>query len=95
MLLPALAVLLERAALELLGGDRSDEQRGHGGGGEGDGEVTHGVFLLGAVMILAVPVWIFHIICLCEIYIHGNVIYARPPRKRSLIVNASPIQRKI
>jgi hypothetical protein len=89
MRLPALAVLLDRAALNALGGDRSDEQRGESGGGDGEGEVTHGVFLLGAVMSLAVPGWIFHIICLCEIYIHGNVIYARAPRKRSIIVNAT------
>jgi hypothetical protein len=86
---PALAVLLDRGALKTFGGDRSDEQRGESGGGDGDGEVTHGVFLLGVVMSLAVPDWIFHIICLCEIYIHGNVIYAGAPRKRSIIVNAT------
>jgi hypothetical protein len=85
MFFPALAVLLDRAALELLGGNRSDEQRGHGGGGDGDGELTHDVFSLG--LSLAVPGWIFHIICLCEIYIHGNIIYAEPPRMRSIIVN--------
>jgi hypothetical protein len=73
---PALAILLDRTALKLLGEGRSDEQGRNGGGGDGDGEVTHGVFLLGVVMSLAVPGWIFHIICLCEIYIHGNVIYA-------------------
>jgi hypothetical protein len=43
---PALAVLLDRAARNALGGDRSGEQRGHGDGGEGDGDVTHGVFSL-------------------------------------------------
>jgi hypothetical protein len=85
---PALAVLFDRAALDTLSGDRSDEQSRNGDGGGGDGEVTHGVFLLGVVVSLAVPSWIFHIICLCGIYIHGNVIYADAPRKRSLIVNA-------
>jgi hypothetical protein len=83
--LPALAVLLDRTARDALGGDRCDEQSRNGGGGEGDGELTHGVFSLG--LSLAVPGWIFHIICLCEIYIHGNVNYAEPPRKRSIIVN--------
>jgi hypothetical protein len=76
MRLPALAVLLDRATLNALGGNRSDEQSRNGDGGGGDGEVTHGVFLLSVVMSLAVLGWIFHIICLCEIYIHGNVIYA-------------------
>jgi hypothetical protein len=83
---PALAVLLDRAARNALGGDRSGEQRGHGDGGEGDGEVTHGVFSL-ALCRWHFSVWIFRIICLCEIYIHGNVINARTPKKRSLIVN--------
>jgi hypothetical protein len=81
--LPALAVLLDRTARDALGGDRSDEHSRNGG--EGDGELTHGVFSLG--LSLAVPGWIFHIICLCEIYIHGNVIYVEPLRKRSIIVN--------
>jgi hypothetical protein len=72
---PALAVLLDRAALKLLGEGRSDEQS-RNGGGDGDGQLTHGVFLLYVVMSLAVPGWIFRIICLCKIYIHGNVIYA-------------------
>jgi hypothetical protein len=85
---PALAVLLDRAARDALGGDRSGEQRGHGDGGGSDGELTHGVFsLVSSIVSLTVVVWIFRIICLCEIYIHGNVINARPPRKPSLIVN--------
>jgi hypothetical protein len=44
MRLPALAILLDRATLEAISGDRSHEQRGHGDGGDDDGEVTHGVF---------------------------------------------------
>jgi hypothetical protein len=86
MRLPALAILLDRSALDALGRNRSDEQRGHGNGGECDGDVTHGCDLLGVVSF-AFSVWIFRIICLCEIYIHGNVIYARALGWRSLIVN--------
>jgi hypothetical protein len=44
--LPALAVLLDWAPLQALGGDRSDEQSGHGDGGDGDRNVTQGVFSL-------------------------------------------------
>ena len=46
MIFPALTILLDRATLDALGGNWSDEQRGHGNGGEGNGEVTHGVFSL-------------------------------------------------
>jgi hypothetical protein len=81
MRLPALAILLDRATVEAIGGDRSDEQRGHGDGGDGDGEVTHGVFSLGVFMSWRVLDWIFRIVCLCKIYIHGNSIYALPPKK--------------
>jgi hypothetical protein len=70
---PALAVLLDWAALDALGGDRSDEQSRNGSGGDGDGEVTHGVFSL-VVLVSLTCILIFRIICLCEIYIHGNVI---------------------
>jgi hypothetical protein len=51
MRLPALAILLDRATLDALGGDRSGEQRGHGDGGEGDGELTHGVFSLVSLIV--------------------------------------------
>jgi hypothetical protein len=50
MIFPALTILLDRATLDALGGNWSDEQRGHCNGGEGDGEVTHGVFSLAYVV---------------------------------------------
>jgi hypothetical protein len=88
MVFPALAVLLDRPTLEALGGNWSNEQRGHGNGGEGDGEVTHGVFSL------ALCRWrslfeTFHIICLCEIYIYRNLIKVDVQGNRSLFVNAT------
>jgi hypothetical protein len=87
MVLPALAVLLDRAALDALGGDRSDEQRGHGDGGESDGEVTHGVFsLVSLIVSLAFSVWIFHIIFLCRVYIYRNFINVWTSERRSLFI---------
>jgi hypothetical protein len=46
MVFPALAILLNWPALDALGGNWSNEQRGHSDGSECDGEVTHGVFSL-------------------------------------------------
>jgi hypothetical protein len=76
---PALAVLLDRAALEAFRGNRSDEQSRNGRGGDGDGEVTHGVFSL-ALCRWHCLLWMFRIACLCKIYMHGNFIYARAPK---------------
>jgi hypothetical protein len=87
MVLPALAILLDRATLDALGGDRSGEQSGHGDGGEGDGEVTHGVFsLVSLIVSLAFSAWIFNIIFLCRIYIDGNFIDVWTPGRRSHFV---------
>jgi hypothetical protein len=93
MFFPALAVLLERAAFELLGGNRSGEQSRDGDGGEGDGDLTHGVFSL-ALCRWHSLLWMFRIICLCKIYMDGNVFYARAPRRRSHFVNRLQNERK-
>jgi hypothetical protein len=83
---PALAVLLDRTAPDTFGGRRSGEQGRNGGGGNGEGELTHGV-LLG--VSLTFPGRIFHIIRLHEIYIQSHAINARTLRKRSIIINVT------